>query len=198
MNSADLWNVAVRAKQHSSLTHHLGRMVGQGRNIVHTVLLFVIPAMHIVYHMLSKARFSCCISVRKPQNPNMQWHKKNSVRNVPVPIITTQQLCCACGFFVSLFLCCCLIDWWHLPRAMQLQISWLFVCLLTICCDSRDQCVQSVRINSFSEAQGVSFLVHLYFFVLLLDIVNLLFSVSWWLLDFLCCTWYPVFCWVLV
>lgn len=77
-------------------------------------------------------------------------------------------------------------------------MSWLLVCPLTTCCDSQDQYVQSVRTNGLSEGQGVTFLVHLYLFVLLLGAVSLLFAVSQWLLDFLHCKWYLLFCWVLV
>lgn len=67
---------------------------------------------------------------------------------------------------------------------MHLQIQ-LLVCLVTACCNSQDQCVQSVRTHPLSEAQGVPCLVNLDFAVRVLAIVSLLFSVSQCLLRFL-------------
>lgn len=139
------------SKWHSSLTRRLGRMIGQGRSTVCAVLPFVTPAVRAVCHTVLQARFSWCIAVRKPQSPSMRWHKRRSARDVPVPIVTTRKLYC-CLWFLCL---CCLLDWWHLPRAVHLQISWLLVCPLTICCDSQDQCVQSVRTDTLSEARFI-------------------------------------------
>lgn len=147
--------------------------------------------MCIVHSIVLKERFSCCATARKPQSPNMWWHSRHSARDVS----SAWWLCCHLWF---LCLCCCLLDWWYLPRATHLQILQLLVCLVTACYDSQDQCVQSVRTNRLSEAQGVPFLVNLNFIVFVLDTVSLLFSVSWWLLNFLLCAWHLLFRWVLV
>lgn len=190
LNLADLWST-VRAKSMAAwLSSCLGRRIGQDRSTVHAVLLFIKPAMYIVHSTVFKARFSCYTTVRKPQSRNMWWHSGGSARDVP----SAWWLCCHLWF---LCLCCYLLDWWYLQRAMHLQIQ-LLVCLVTACCDSQDQCVQSVRTHPLSEAQGVPFLVNLDFAVCVLAIVSLLFSVSQCLLHFLHSMWHLPFCWVLV